>query len=77
MPGLGSLTLTSRGITPAPQYLDQSNVKEIDAWNRIDVGVRYAFKVDDKHVTLRANVENVADKRYWSRPVHRTTASQA
>jgi iron complex outermembrane receptor protein len=22
--------------------------------------------VDDKHITLRANVENVADKRYWS-----------
>ena len=33
---------------------------------RLVVGARYAFKVDDKHITLRANVENVADKRYWS-----------
>lgn len=66
VPGLEGLTLTSRGIHSSSQYLDQSNVKEIDAWNRIDVGARYAFKVDDKHVTLRANVENVADKRYWS-----------
>ncbi len=66
VPGLEGLTLTSRGIYSSSQYLDQSNVKEIDAWNRIDVGARYAFKVDDKHVTLRANVENVADKRYWS-----------
>ncbi len=66
VPGLQGLTLTSRGIHSSSQYLDQSNVKEIDAWNRIDLGARYAFKVDDKHVTLRANVENVADKRYWS-----------
>ncbi|KMT57117.1 TonB-dependent receptor [Pseudomonas fildesensis] len=66
VPTLEGLTLTSRGIHSSSQYLDQSNVKEIDAWNRIDVGARYAFKVDDKHVTLRANVENVADKRYWS-----------
>ena len=66
VPGLEGLTLTSRGIYSSSQYLDQSNVKEIDAWNRLDVGARYAFKVDDKHITLRANVENVADKRYWS-----------
>lgn len=66
VPGLEGLTLTSRGIYSSSQYLDTSNVKEIDAWNRVDVGARYAFKVDDKHITLRANVENVADKRYWS-----------
>ncbi|WP_455826645.1 TonB-dependent siderophore receptor [Pseudomonas graminis] len=66
VPTLEGLTLTSRGIYSSSQYLDQSNAKEIDAWNRIDVGARYAFKVDDKHITLRANVENVADKRYWS-----------
>lgn len=66
VPTVEGLTLTSRGIYSSSQYLDQSNVKEIDAWTRLDVGARYAFKVDDKHITLRANVENVADKRYWS-----------
>lgn len=66
VPRLEGLTLTTRGIYSSSQYLDQANTKEIDAWNRIDVGARYAFKVDDKHITLRANVENVADKRYWS-----------
>ena len=60
------LTLTSRGIYSSSQYLDQSNTKEIDAWTRFDVGARYGFKVDEKHITLRANIENVADKRYWS-----------
>ncbi|MGH8391582.1 MAG: TonB-dependent receptor, partial [Pseudomonas sp.] len=66
VPTVEGLTLTSRGIYSSSQYLDQSNVKEIDAWTRLDVGARYAFKVDDKHITLRANVENVADRRYWS-----------
>ncbi|RON45241.1 TonB-dependent receptor [Pseudomonas frederiksbergensis] len=60
------LTLTSRAIYSSSQYLDQSNVKEIDAWTRMDVGARYAFKVDEKNVTLRGNIENVANKRYWS-----------
>ncbi|MGY2401135.1 TonB-dependent siderophore receptor [Pseudomonas sp. SDO5271_S396] len=66
VPTLEGLTLTGRGIYSSSQYLDQANVKQIDAWNRMDVGARYGFKVDDKHVTLRANVENVANKRYWS-----------
>lgn len=66
VPNLQGVTLTSRGIYSSSQYLDQSNDKEIDAWVRLDVGARYAFKVDEKTVTLRANVENVADKRYWS-----------
>ncbi|MGN8275721.1 TonB-dependent siderophore receptor [Pseudomonas sp. SMN5] len=66
VPNLQGVTLTSRGIYSSSQYLDQSNDKEIDSWVRLDVGARYAFKVDEKTVTLRANVENVADKRYWS-----------
>ncbi|MCU0117773.1 TonB-dependent receptor [Pseudomonas sp. B2M1-30] len=66
VPNVQGLTLTGRGIYSSSQYLDQSNDKEIEAWERFDVGARYAFKVDEKNITLRANVENVADKRYWS-----------
>jgi iron complex outermembrane receptor protein len=66
VPTVQGLTLTSRGIYSSSQYLDQSNNKEIDSWERFDVGARYAFKVEQKSVTLRANIENVADKRYWS-----------
>nr|WP_150583104.1 TonB-dependent receptor [Pseudomonas fluorescens] len=66
VPNVQGLTLTSRGMYSSSQYLDQSNNKEIDAWERFDVGARYAFKVEQKNITLRANIENVADKRYWS-----------
>lgn len=66
VPQVQGLTLTGRGIYSSSQYLDQANSKSIDAWERFDVGARYAFKVDQKDVTLRASVENVMGKRYWS-----------
>ncbi|WP_297842071.1 TonB-dependent siderophore receptor [Pseudomonas sp.] len=66
VPTVQGLTLTGRGTYSSSQYLDQANSKEIDAWESFDVGARYAFKFDDKAVTLRANVENVLNKRYWS-----------
>ncbi len=66
VPSVPGLTLTSRAIYSSSQYLDQANDKEIDSWERFDVGTRYAFKLDEKTITLRANVENVLDKRYWS-----------
>ena len=65
VPGVQGLTLTGRGIYSSSQYLDQANTKEIDAWTRYDLGARYAFKVDDKDITLRGTVENVLDSRDW------------
>ncbi|WP_060486105.1 TonB-dependent receptor [Pseudomonas sp. NBRC 111123] len=66
VPGVSGLTLTARGIHSSSQYLDQDNSKQIDGWERFDLGARYAFKVDASEVTLRASVENVMDKRYWA-----------
>ncbi|NIE72876.1 TonB-dependent receptor [Pantoea sp. Ap-967] len=66
VPGVKGLTLTARGIHSSSQYLDQDNSKQIDGWERFDVGARYAFKVDSTQVTLRASVENVLDERYWA-----------
>ncbi|KIY40422.1 TonB-dependent receptor [Pseudomonas sp. 10-1B] len=66
VPGVNGLTLTARGIHSSSQYLDQNNSKQIDGWERYDLGARYAFKVDTTQVTLRASVENVLDDRYWS-----------
>ncbi|MCP6696238.1 TonB-dependent receptor [Pseudomonas donghuensis] len=66
VPALAGLTLTARGLHSSSQYLDQANSKQIDGWERYDLGARYAFKVDDKDITLRASVENVLDDRYWA-----------
>jgi iron complex outermembrane receptor protein len=66
VPTLSGLTLTARGIHSSSQYLDQANSKQIDGWERFDLGARYAFKAAGKDVTLRASVENVLDDRYWA-----------
>ncbi|WP_060513371.1 TonB-dependent receptor [Pseudomonas sp. NBRC 111124] len=66
VPGVSGLTLTARGIHSSSQYLDQDNSKQIDGWERFDLGARYAFQVDTTEVTLRASVENVMDERYWA-----------
>lgn len=34
--------------------------------NRFDLGARYSFEVQERPVTLRANLENVANKDYWA-----------
>jgi len=64
------LTLTARAIYTGDQYVNEANTREIPDWTRFDLGSRYVFKAHGKTVTLRANVDNVFDKRYWS------TASQ-
>jgi iron complex outermembrane receptor protein len=48
------------------QYADAANNLSLPTWNRFDVGARYNFKVDQRDVTVRATVENVANKDYWA-----------
>jgi len=63
---LPGFTLTARAIHTGNQYLNDANTLEIPDWTRVDIGSRYVFKTQGKTVTLRASVENVFDKRYWS-----------
>lgn len=63
---LPGFTLTARAIHTGDQYLNDANTLEIPDWTRFDIGSRYVFKTHGKTVTLRASVENVFDKRYWS-----------
>jgi len=63
---LHGLTLTARAIHTSSQYLDSANEQKIEGWERYDLGARYAFKLGDNSVTVRATVENVANKTYWA-----------
>jgi iron complex outermembrane receptor protein len=65
VPGLEGAALNARMVRTGGQYADAANNLSIPAWTRVDLGARYGFKVENKDVTLRANVENVANKAYW------------
>ncbi|EPL06003.1 TonB-dependent siderophore receptor [Pseudomonas sp. CF150] len=65
-PWLEGFTLTGGAIYTDSQYVNQANTQELDAWTRIDAGVRYATKIKGRPTTLRATVQNVFDREYWS-----------
>ncbi len=65
MPWLPGLSLNGRVINTSSVYADAANRLTVPSWTRVDIGARYATKVAGKPVTLRANLENVADKNYW------------
>lgn len=66
VPGIEGAALSARMLRTGGQYLNAANTQSIPTWNRFDVGSRYAFRVDEKEITLRANLENVANKAYWA-----------
>lgn len=66
VPGIEGAALNARMLRTGGEYVNASNTLSIPAWTRIDLGARYGFKADDQHITLRANVENIANKAYWA-----------
>ncbi len=60
------LTLTARSIYSSSQYYDAANTRKIPAWTRFDIGARYATTAHGQPLTLRASVENLFDRQYWS-----------
>ena len=66
VPYVNGLTLQAYAQRRGSQYINADNSAKIPAWNRFDVGARYATKIDNRNVVWRAGVDNVTDKQYWS-----------
>lgn len=67
LPFLPALTLTGRIVYTGKQAVDQANTLELSDWTRFDLGARYVALVGGTTpLTLRFNVDNVANKRYWA-----------
>lgn len=67
VPALPDLALDSRLIYTSSQYADADNQQKVPSWTRLDVGARYLVPMgDDRLLTMRARVENVADHDYWA-----------
>ena len=65
LPFVPGLTLTARSVFNGRQYLDAANTQQFPSWTRLDLGARYATKVQGHAVTVRAGVSNVANRAYW------------
>jgi len=66
VPGLEGVALNARMLRTGGQYANATNTLTLPTWNRFDAGARYKFRVSQKDVTLRVNVENITDKNYWA-----------
>ena len=65
LPALPGLTLDGRLVYTGEQFANEANTLELDAWTRLDLGVRYSFEAQGRPLTLRARVENVTDEADW------------
>ena len=66
VPSVEGLALNVRGVHTASQYADSANTEVVPAWNRFDIGARYAFDVSAHEITLRAGINNVTNRNYWA-----------
>jgi iron complex outermembrane recepter protein len=70
LPFLRGLTLTSRVVYTAAQYIDTTLPRRmLPDWTRFDVGARYTFEnpgAKGKLLVARFNVDNVLDADYWA-----------
>ena len=66
VPNLDGVTLTARTLYTAAQFADGANTQQLPSWTRVDLGANYVTRISDRKVTLRARIDNVADKNYWA-----------
>ncbi len=61
----GGFTLTGRVMQTGKQAVDLANTMMLPDWTRFDLGARYVAAFGDVPMTLRFNVDNVANNRFW------------
>jgi iron complex outermembrane receptor protein len=66
VPAVKGLTLTGRVVATGEQAVDAANTLEIGGWTRFDLGARYVALAGGRPLTLRAGVDNIANRRYWA-----------
>lgn len=66
VPGVRGLALDARLNYTGASYADNLNTLKVGSWTRVDAGVRYLTEVQGRLVTLRARVDNIADRSHWA-----------
>jgi iron complex outermembrane receptor protein len=66
VPGVSGLSLNARAVHTSSQYADAANLQKLPSWTRLDIGATWMTRVMERDLTLRARIDNVADKNYWA-----------
>lgn len=73
LPWLPGLTLTSQLIGSAHQYINSANTQITPGWGTVDLGLRYATRLDGRPLVLRLTAFNAFDKNYYAGAFSDTT----
>ncbi len=65
-PFLPGLTLAAGAKVTGSMYVNSSNTQSLPSYTTADISARYTTKVAGKAVTLRAAINNLFDKKYWT-----------
>ncbi|MGQ7864054.1 TonB-dependent siderophore receptor [Pseudomonas sp. 32A] len=57
--------LTGGVFYTGKQYIDEANDYSLPSFTTFDAGARYRLPLGDNNLTLRMNVSNLTDKKYW------------
>ena len=68
VPAVQGLTLTANATSVSKQYISADNSLSVAGHTTYDVGARYATRVADHPVMLRASITNLTNKAYWAMP---------
>jgi len=66
VPGVRGLAVNARAIANRSSYADADNTLRVPGWARIDAGARYTTAVQGRLLTVRARIDNLADRNYWA-----------
>ncbi len=66
VPGVRGLAVNARATATGSSQANATNTLRVPGWTRFDLGARYATDIQGRLVTLRARVDNVADRNYWA-----------
>jgi iron complex outermembrane receptor protein len=66
VPGVQGLSLNARAVYTSDQFADATNLQRLPSWTRLDIGATWMTRVMARDVTLRARIDNVANRNYWA-----------
>lgn len=64
--GVRGLALDGRLVHTGSSYADDANTLLVPGWTRLDLGARYLMDVGGRLLTLRARIDNVANRNHWA-----------
>lgn len=66
LPWVSGLSADARILSTGSSHANATNTLSAPGWSRLDIGARYLVDVGGNLVTVRARIDNLTDRRYWS-----------